>query len=229
MIKSPNVAGAFSPFELELVEDRQELITFGFTQEIFDTLVFDIDKQIEKFESETKELKQFLSEINESNDPKKDLSIFKKHRRTYHILSDILWKYGKDYHKLIDYLKQPYVGPKSLQRYLQEENEKNRKQEDIEKFLRYVKAYGKYEYAIMEAGKKLIELGIAEEREQGKNRHMIEEKGEDEGTIVFTSKENHITIPDLPENKTPYYKKKITGAWKDFLNQPPPEEPYGPF
>jgi hypothetical protein len=46
--------------------------------------------------------------------------------------------------------------------------------------LRYVKAYGKYEYAIMEAGKKLIELGIAEEREQGKNRHMIEEKGEDE-------------------------------------------------
>jgi len=74
MIKSLNVAEQtkLSPFESELVESKQELIRFWFTQEIFDTLVFDTEKQIEKFETETKELKQFLSQLHKGKDSKKN-------------------------------------------------------------------------------------------------------------------------------------------------------------
>jgi len=53
-------------------------------------LVFDTEKQIEKFETETKELKQFLSQLHKGKDSKKKLLIFKEHERIYDILSRIL-------------------------------------------------------------------------------------------------------------------------------------------
>ncbi len=228
MIKSLNVAEQtkLSPFESELVESKQELIRFWFTQEIFDTLVFDTEKQIEKFETETKELKQFLSQLHKGKDSKKKLLIFKEHERIYDILSRILHVFWRDYSQLIDFLKQPYVWLNTLKKYIQENDVKWRKQGNIEKFSKYLKAYGKYEYTVMETWKKLIEFGMAEKWDMGKNRHMIKEKGEDEWAIVFTSKEKHIVISKLP--KTPYYKKRIAWAWKDFIHQAPPTFD-GPF
>jgi hypothetical protein len=109
----------------------------------------------------------------------------------------------KDYRELIDFMKQPYVWKKSLQKYIKEKNIEIQKKIYRDQFLAYVKMYGKYEYALMEVCKKLIELGIAEEWEMWENWHLDEENA-----IVFTSKENHISTPILP--KTPYYKKKIT-------------------
>lgn len=209
----------YSPFDSETDELKKALIKAWFTQEIFDILIFDIEKQIERFERETKNLQKFFLHI-ENKEPQNNLLIFRKHQEINYSLLHILQTCGKNFRQLIDFLKQHYNWPKSLQKYVQDDEDiKRRSKEQREIFFRYLKAYGKYEYAYMRAWKKLIELDIAEKREMGKNRHMIE-TGDDIDTIIFSSKENHITTEDLP--KTPYYKKRIAWARKDIINQAPP-------
>ena len=196
------IKNRLSPFESELFGSEKELICAWFTQEIFDALAFNTEKLKKQFETETKNLKEFLLQINEKT-PKENLMIFEKYKDKYYILSRIMLFFYKDYRELIDFMKQPYVWKKSLQKYIKERNIEIQKKKDREQFLEYVKMYGKYEYALMEVCKKLIELGIAEEWEIWGNWYLDEEN-----TIVFTSKENHISTPKLP--KTPYYRKKIT-------------------
>jgi len=190
-----------SLFESELFGSEKELICAWFTQEIFDALAFNTENQKKQFEIETKNLKEFLLQI-ENKTPKENLIIFEKYKDKYYILLRIMLFFYRDYVELIDFMKQPYVWKKSLQKYIKEKDMEIQKKKSREKFLEYVKMYGKYEYALMDVWKKLIELGIAEEREMWENWHLDEEN-----TIVFTSKENHITTQKLP--KTPYYRKKI--------------------
>ncbi len=191
-----------SPFEYNLEEDKKFFVESWFTQEIFDTLVDNVDKQIERLKEETKKLKKFLWEI--TKDKKEALKEFKKHQRIFYILSYYILHYRyNNYFELIEKFKTFYNRDiqEAIEQYTREYGKNS-----TEKFMEYLKAYGKYEYTFNAVWKKLIELGIAEEYEMGKNRHMIE-KGEDKWTIVSTFKKKHIVTRDLP--KTPYYRKKI--------------------
>ncbi|PJA47940.1 MAG: hypothetical protein CO170_04300 [candidate division SR1 bacterium CG_4_9_14_3_um_filter_40_9] len=212
----------FSPFKNQLEEDQRCLIEYGFTQEIFDALTYSADEQIKRFKEEIKELKESLGGIDKGK--KEALKKFKKHKNIYNILStNILFRYHHDYFKLIEQFKIPY------NRDIQKEIEKYTKRygtNSTENFMEYLKAYGKYEYMLSTIGKKLIELGIAEKWKMEENRHMIEEKGEDEGTIIFTSKENHISTIDLP--KTPYYRKKVQIP-DNIINEIAKENQNSPF
>jgi hypothetical protein len=71
-------------------------------------LAFNSDNQKKQFEIETKNLKEFLLQI-EKKTPKENLMIFEKYKDKYYILSRIMLFFYKDYRELIDFMKQPYV------------------------------------------------------------------------------------------------------------------------
>jgi hypothetical protein len=192
-----------SNFEQDLLnEDREYILGSWFSKEIFDILICDIDKQIEKIKEETLKLENFFLKIKNNN--KEYLKEFNQYKNTYNILQHyILYKYRNDYFELIQQFKIPYN--RDIQKDINEFTKKYWKI-NTEKCIEYLHSYGKYEYILNNVGKKLIELWIAQKWELGKRRYMIEEWDE-KWTIAFIQEENDIIIEDLP--KTPYYKKKI--------------------